>query len=204
MRFGREGFNWYNWQMAFDKGKEDVLINDLLEGKAGSAREFYYLYGKAVKLFVMKKAQSEQDAEEIVQDVFLAALDSLALYSGRSRLYTWLVGIAIHEISDYYRKKRIKGLVLSQFPILEQILSDERTVEDEYDTHELKLKVEEVLGRLLPRYATVLRMKYLEGWSVNEMAEKLGESFKATETALFRARAAFAIEWKGLHLRYEL
>ena len=38
-------------------------------------------------------------------------------------------------------------------------------------------------------------MKYLEGWSVQDMAQELNESFKATETALFRARKAFLIEW---------
>ncbi len=188
-------FLCYNQDMTFDKQIEERLVGQLLEGKRGAAREFYKLYNGAVKAYVVKKAQSIEDAEEIVQDTFLAAMDSLALFSGRSRLYTWMIGIARHEISDYYRKKRIKSLVLSQFPVLEQVLADERTLEDEYDSHDLKLRVEEVLEQLIPRYARVLRMKYLEGWSVQEIADKLGESFKATETALFRARAAFALAW---------
>lgn len=184
--------------MSFDKQLEEKLIEALLAGKSGAAREFYKLYSGAVRAYVVKKTQSEEDGEEIVQDVFLAAMDSLALFSGKSRLFTWLVGIARHEIADYYRKKRIKGLLWSQFPVLEQILSDEKNVEDEYESHDLKLKVEETLERLIPRYARVLRMKYLEGWSVAEMADNLGESFKATETVLFRARNAFALAWKEI------
>lgn len=53
------------------------------------------------------------------------------------------------------------------------------------------------MAKLLPRYADVLRKKYLHGLTVMEISQSLGESIKATETALYRARMAFADVWVG-------
>lgn len=182
--------------MEMNPREEQSLVEALLNGEQGAATRFYHAYRRRIWAFVQSRVQTNEDAEEIVQDVFLSALDSLALYSGRSKLFSWLCGIAVHEISDYYRKKQIKTLVLSNFPILESVLSDSNSVEERYADEEIRLQIELVLGRLLPRYAQLLRMKYLEGWPVSEIAVELDESLKAVETALFRARKAFAIEWQ--------
>ena len=181
-----------------DLTSEQELVEAVLIGKPGSAKKFYIGFNRAVKYYVRARTKCWEDTEEIVQDVFIAAIESLGLYSGRSKVITWLYGIARHEISDYYRKKRVKMLMLSSVPILNDILGDEHW-EEKYDLITIKEQVKEVLGKLFPRYAEVLRMKYLEGWSVDDMANELNESFKATETALFRARKAFVVEWGNLY-----
>lgn len=183
--------------MKLSLDEEAQLIQDLLHGKAGAAKRFYRAYHVVIRTYVMSKTQTLEDAEEIVQDVFLAAMDSLGIYAGKSRLLSWLYGIARHEISDYYRKKQLKTLVLSHFPLLERWLHDGGKMEDKYAHEEVKMKIEQVLARMLPRYARVLRMKYLEGWSVGDMAVELDESLKAVEMALLRARKAFAVEWES-------
>ena len=173
---------------------ERRLVAQILSAQAGSAREFYQRYHQPLKRFVISRTKCPEDAEEIVQDVFLSAIDSLALFSGAGSLMGWLYGIARHEISDYYRKKRIKTLIVSHVPVLEDLLQD-HTWTHYYDRIELQQQIESVFNRLLPRYAKILKMKYLEGWSVVDIAYQLHESFKATETALFRARKAFILEW---------
>ncbi len=183
-------------KISFDT--ENQLIQSILHGEPKSARKFYRLYHRPLKLFIKQRTKCEEDAEEIVQDVFLSAIESLGMFSGRSKLITWLYGIARHEIADYYRKKRVKTLMLSHVPLIKEIIGDK----DWRHKHEqifLEEQVKQVLKRINPRYAQVLKMKYLEGWSVIDMAKELNESFKATETALFRARKAFALEWTNLY-----
>ena len=185
------------YNLGVDQENEKLLIDRVLQGEAGAVREFYSFYKIRVWQFIRKKTQSDLDAQEILQDTFLSAVESLPLFSGRSKVSTWLCGIAFHEVCDYYRKKRIKALVLSQMPILEQFLTDDANLEEQYDKQELSLAIENTLMKILPRYAHVLRKKYLEGWSVAEIADSLGESLKATETALYRARSAFAVAWEA-------
>lgn len=182
--------------MKLSLEEEKQLVEDLLQGRPGAAKRLYKVFHQPMRMFVMSKTQTLEDAEEIVQDVFLSAMDSLGIFSGKSRLLSWMYGIARHEICDYYRKKRLKTMVLSHFPIIEKLLHNGVSMEDHYAREEMRLKIELVLGRLLPRYARLLRMKYLEGWSVADMAHELDESLKAVETALLRARKAFAVEWE--------
>jgi RNA polymerase sigma-70 factor (ECF subfamily) len=182
--------------MEMSERAEQALVERLLAGDNTAVREFYGAFERRVRRYVARRIDLEEDCEEIVQDVFWSAIESLGLYSGKGRLFFWLCGIARHEVADFYRKKRLKQVLWSQFPFLDEVLADEATVEDWYNYVELRQKIERVLRGLLPRYAQVLRMKYLEGWRVAEMAEELGETFKATETVLFRARKAFAVAWE--------
>lgn len=174
---------------------EQELISKVMSGDKQAVKDFYFFYKPKIWNFIKNKAQSQEDAQEIMQDTFLSAIDSLPLFSGKSKVSTWLCSIAYHEISDYYRKKRIKALVLSQAPILEQFLVTDFDINEDFDKKELQLEIENTLSKLLPRYQHVLRQKYLQGLSVLEIASSLGESLKATETALYRARIAFATAW---------
>lgn len=120
-------------------GDEQILIDRVIRGEKEAVNEFYFFYKPKLWSFIRRKAQSDQDAQEILQDTFLSAVESLPLFSGRSKVSTWLCSIAYHEISDYYRKKRIKALVLSQAPILEQFLTTDENLDEQMDYHELKL-----------------------------------------------------------------
>jgi RNA polymerase sigma-70 factor, ECF subfamily len=183
--------------MGAIRDDDKKIINKVLRGEKGAARKFYQLYHQRIKRFISSRTRSIEDAEEIVQDTFLSAIESLALYSGTGKLISWLYAIARHEISDYYRKKRVKTLVMSHAPILAEILGDDNW-KTQYERIAVQEQIKLVLKNIFPRYALVLKMKYLEGWSVQDMADELKETLKATETALFRARKAFALEWNKL------
>jgi RNA polymerase sigma-70 factor (ECF subfamily) len=174
---------------------EQRLVDEILTGKKGAVRRFYNLYKWRVELLVRQKVGRQEDIEEIVQDVFLAAVDSLNLYSGRSKLFSWLCGIVRHEVCDFYRKRKLKRVVFSQLPVLEEIWKGREQWQEAMSLVDTKAKVQGVLGGMLPRYAEALKMKYIEGWSVEEMARQLGETVKATESVLFRARREFAKIW---------
>jgi len=105
---------------------------------------------------------------------------------------TWLCGIAKHEIADFYRKKKIKTIVFSLFPALESFVSQALSPEGVLEEKELKEKVVKILRLLAEGYAQVLRLKYIQEFSVREIAESLGETEKAIESRLTRARKAFA------------
>src|SRR3989344_6077802 len=73
--------------------------------------------------FVSQKVADPMDVDEIVQDSLLSALDSLPGFRGQSQLFTWVCGIARHEVMDFYRRKKIKQIVFSKLPFLEKLVS---------------------------------------------------------------------------------
>ncbi len=172
------------------------LVSNILSGSDKAITFFYRKFKPELLAFVQKKVDSSI-AEELVQDIFLSAIDSLPGFKAKSSLKSWLISIARHEIADFYRKKKIKEIVFSRLPFLEKLFSEALSPQTAYEERELKFKIVRTLGKLNEGYRQILRLKYYEGFSVAEMAEKLGISYKSAESKLFRARLAFQKEFAG-------
>ncbi|MDO9027577.1 MAG: RNA polymerase sigma factor, partial [Candidatus Roizmanbacteria bacterium] len=109
----------------------------------------------------------------------------------QSSIKTFLFSIARHKIVDQIRKKKIEKILFSRLP--SYIVESLKVVfiDEEIDKRELREKIKKILESLPNDYHVILRLKYIEGTKVSEIAEKLKMKFKATESLLFRARKSF-------------
>lgn len=148
-----------------------------------------------LKGYVFSKVRNDNEAEEILQETLISASQSYPFFKGKSSFFTWICGIANHEIADFYRKKKIKTLLFSHFPFLENIISEALGPEEEILEKEARKEVKKVLNRLTEGYSLILRLKYYQGMSMEEIARRLGMTVKAVESRLSRAREAFREEW---------
>lgn len=177
---------------------EKQLVSGIITGEEEALQYFWQTQSPIVWSFIKKRLASPQDAEEILQDTFLAALDSLRDFDFRCKLSTFVCSIAQHKIIDYYRKKRVKQIFLSQvpeeiLPLISQFLGPE----EEFDTQEVRSRIQKVFARIRPLYRTILIMKYQEGRSVLEIAKALAVTMKSAESSLFRARMEFVKVYRG-------
>lgn len=172
--------------------EDKQLIKQILAGERPALFVFWQLYAARLLRFVEKRVEETDDAEEILQDSLLAGLDGLRDFQGQSSLFTYLVGIAKHKIVDYYRKKKIKQIVFSRFPGLENLISEILTPEEKLVRQELKTKIKQVLRKLAPEIAELIQLKYEQELTIREIAGILGITIKAAESKLFRARTAFS------------
>ncbi len=148
------------------------------------------LRSKLVK-FISHKVGDPADVEDIVQETMLAIYDSLPLFRGKSSFLTWACAIARHEIADFYRKKKIKQVVFSRLPFLKELVSEALGPELEYQEIEAKAKILKTLKNLSEGYSKILRLKYIDGLSMSQIAGELDLTVKAVESRLTRARLAF-------------
>lgn len=123
-------------------------------------------------------------AKDIAQEVFLAAWKKRREFRRESSALSWLRGIARHKVADHFRV-RSKGT--------EEIDTDEIAVGLDVggEGQRRAIAVAGALKLLPEHYARLLEEKYLEGDSVQTMAQRSGVSEKAVESALVRAREAF-------------
>lgn len=145
--------------------------------------------------FVAKKVGDFSDVEEIVQDTLVSALDSWPSFKGKSQVFTWLCGIARHEIADFYRRKKIKQVVFSRLPFLEKLVSEALGPDLAFQELETKTRILKTFKNISEGYCRILRLKYMEGLSMRQIAEKLDLTVKAVESRLTRARLAFQEEY---------
>jgi|SRR3989344_3414042 len=175
---------------------DQQLVSRILSGHEPSLRHFYKAHSSKLTAFVKKRLGDEKDVEEIVQDTFLASLDAFRDFTFKCSLSTFLCSIAKRKVVDFYRKKKLKRVLFSQFPQIESLLSLLTTPEDKLDEKLLVEKIERTFNRLPPRYKRILKLKYVEGFTVDQIAMELSMSFKGIESMLFRARRAFVGEYE--------
>jgi len=151
---------------------------------------------RQLRAYIFKKVKDKSEAEEIFEETLVSVVESLPSFAGRSSFFTWLCAIANHEIADFYRKRKIKTFLFSHFPFLENIVSEALGPEEEVLKDEAREEVKKVLSQMSEGYAKILRLKYYQGLSMQEIAQKLGLTVKAVESKLSRAREAFRKEWQ--------
>lgn len=175
------------------KYREDrTQVNKILTGDKKALLAFQKSYSGRLFNYIKHKINSEDDAEEVLQDTLLASLEAMRDYTGQSSLYTYIYGIAKHKVIDFYRRKKIKQVVFSRLPQVENLVSLLLSPEQRYERKELKEKIAKCFHILKPNYQTVLKLKYIEGMTVGEIAKATAETIKSVESSLFRARKVFA------------
>lgn len=181
------------------KYQQDLeLVNKILSKNEKALRSYYKTYMPKLKAFISRKIDDEKDAEETLQDVLLVSLDAMRDFVGQSSLYTYIYSIAKHKVIDYYRRRKLKQIVFSRIPAIENLISHLNSPEQKYDIKELKEKIAMCFKLLKPRYQEVLQLKYVEGMTVVEISKTTSESIKSVESLLFRARKLFAKVYKTI------
>lgn len=175
---------------------DKALVAQILKGNERALRHFYNTYQPRLKKFVKGKITVENDLEEVMQDILLASLEAMRDFSFRSSLYTFIFSIAQHKVIDYYRRKKIKSIVFSKIPDIEPLVSTLLGPENQLDEQMLKQKISLAFQNITPRYRRIIKLKYIYGFSVLEIAKKLSISFKSAESQLFRARKEFILAYE--------
>lgn len=170
---------------------EKELILGVIAGNKQATERFCKQYRARLFGFIATKVENFLDVEEIVQDSLLSSIDSLPTFKRESGLYTWMCSIAKHEIGDFYRRKKIKQVVFSRLPFLENLVSQALGPELAYQELETKRRILKSLKKLSEGYSRILRLKYVDELSMKQIARKLNLTVKAVESRLTRARLAF-------------
>ena len=172
-----------------------ALVTAVLHRDRKATAEFVNTYTDAVYSFVRRRLTPRYDlVDDVVQEIFLAAWESLSTFRGTSPLKGWLLGIARHKVEDHYRKllraaEQLDAEVVEALPAakvdMEQIADQERTEQ----------RARKVLEELPERYSAALQWRYWEKRSARQMAEATARTEKAIERLLSRARDEFRRRW---------
>jgi RNA polymerase sigma-70 factor (ECF subfamily) len=152
-------------------------------------------YQKSLAAFIRKKIGDEDVAEELTQDILMAAYQALPTFNGKSSEFSFICGIAKHKITDYYRKKKLKTILFSTNPVFEEIADQALTPERDVLKNELKEEIKKTFGEIKAGYKNLLRLKYIEGLKTIKIDEMLKISTKAVESRLHRAKKEFQNAW---------
>lgn len=172
------------------------FIKRILAGDSKAVIEFYKSYSPKILSYLSRKLPRFEDAQELTNDVFLEAIDSLSLLQKEENTSAWLYRIAHNKMVDFYRKRKIKSILLSSMPFLEIVASEINQPEFQFEKDKVRDRIELAFKNLSQKYRKILTLHYEERVSVKKLAIMLNLSFKATESLLFRARQSFKIAYE--------
>src|SRR5215475_5623736 len=141
---------------------------------------------------------SREDVEDIAQQVFSKAYFSIKRFDQRAAFSTWLYKITVNECWDLLRKRKVRPLIYEAELTEEQAhayQSKEEGGEHALDVSqqlEAREQVEQWLQCLEEKDRTMLVLKEVQGFTVEEIAEIMGLNGNTVKVRLFRARQRVA------------
>ncbi len=126
-------------------------------------------YQQRIYWHIRKMVLDHDDADDLVQEVFIKVWNNLDRFREESRLFTWLYKIATNECLNFLKKKR-RRLFL---PIadLEPVLSAAMDKSAHISGDELQVKLQKALLKLPDKQRLVFNMKYFDDMKYEEIAE---------------------------------
>lgn len=167
-----------------------MLLSAVARGEEAAADRLFRLHGEAVMRFVYRRVEENfEDAQEITTDTFVSALNLAGGFDPRSSVLTWLCGIAKVRIIDFYRKKdRSKRIPASMTQELGELQLANDSLNQILERIEARHVVDAMLADLSNDEREAILLRYVEGFSVREMALLLKRTERGVDSLLTRAK----------------
>lgn len=177
------------------------LARRVLAGDETAFRRFFdENYGRLYRFALTRVGGDESVAEDVVQDTLARGLERLGSYRAESQLHTWLCAICRNRVADWYR---VQGRYEERIVLAEDLPGVRAAMEsfrapdadgpaESFRRTEAARLIQVALDSLPARYGNALEWKYVEGFTSQEIADRLGVGYEAAQSLLARAKRAFA------------
>lgn len=172
---------------------DDDFLKRISEGDNLAFKELFVLYKDKVLQICYRFILNQEDAEEVMQDVFLEVHRSISSFRGDASFSTWLYRIAttksLDELKRQNRKKRIhlikKSLGLDS---LFNSASENPTPDSILETKESIKRIKQALDNLPEQQRIAITLSKIDGASNAMVAEIMGITTFAADSLIYRAK----------------
>lgn len=154
-------------------------MSNLKTGDRHAFDELFRIYGKYIYHFAFGYLKSKEDAEEIVQNLFLKIWNNRHSLNPERSFQSYLFTIASHDISAAFKKKQRSHYYLHDITSNVSDFNDDTEQQTNYQS--LLQLVEQIISALPDRQREILLMRKMNGMAVSEIARQLGISIKTAE-----------------------
>lgn len=175
---------------------DEALVARARSGDYSAFEELIRRYQRRIYALVYNMTSHREDAEDLVQDVFIKAYRSLNGFKGDASFYTWLYRIAVNRTINFLkrRKREASDLRLDDMdqsaerdPAFVELRARESPVR-EVTLNELQKKLNAALQTLSDKHRTVVVLHDIQGMPHEEIAKIMKCSVGTVRSRLFYAR----------------
>ena len=178
------------------KGVRDYkLVRDVLSGENSRAyAELMDLYWDTIYYMLLKMTGSPEDTEDLTIETFSKAFNNLSQYTPSFAFSTWLFKIATNHCIDFIRKKKKNVLSnegnehIDSSDNMEYLEGSGSGPDESLIRGQKIMLVRQVVDRLKPRYQNLIKLRYFEERSYEEISVMMDLPLGTVKAQLFRAR----------------
>jgi len=174
--------------------EDDKLVKRAVKGEDDACSKLVSKYREPLQYHIGKMIREREQAEDLVQEVFMKAFDNLESYNSNYAFSTWIYRIATNHTIDFLRKRKLKTLSIND-PVstkdgeMEVQLPDENFETDRAIIRKQRQKmIEHEINSLPEKYRVVIRMRHMEELSYQEISDELDLPLGTVKAHIFRAR----------------
>ena len=170
---------------------EPISLTELLSNDKDAFQSFYQSYSTKIFNIALGYTKNKEDAEEIVQDVFVKIYQSAASFKGESSVSTWVYRITVNKCLDFLRKQRTKKRFSFLLPISDQTknkVSDFKHPGIDLEHQENLAVIFKGIDLLPNNQKTAFILSFIEDLPRQEVADIMELSLKAVESLLQRGK----------------
>lgn len=164
---------------------DELLIRQFMDGNSDAFNELYQRHVSGVYRRV-RFVVPDSDVEDVTQEVFVAALKSLASFRGEAQFRTWLRTLTNHKVAEYYRKRNRKREA-PQVPLFEASGQSDRAAPGLLED---RIVLRKALNQIPDQYREVILLRFAEGLPFSEIAGLTGQNLEATKSLFRRAMSS--------------
>lgn len=166
---------------------EKELVKQLQNPKTASQAFNVLLktYSQPVYWQIRKMVLNHDDANDLVQNVFLKAWNNLHNFRGDAKLSTWLFKIAVNESINFINKEKQRQQINEDAD--DSFLLNNLEADSFFDGDELQKELQGVIAKLPEKQRLVFNMRYYDEMKYEEMSEVLGTSVGALKASYHHA-----------------
>ena len=167
--------------------EDAALIERCRQGDLGAFEEIYRAHSRKIYGVLIRMLGNQADAEDMLQDVFLAAHRKLESFRGESALGTWLYRLAVNLCLDYLRSRTGRAIQMTD------VIADEPSLPDAA-SHRLaertvtKMDLERAMAQLPEGCRAAFVLHDVQGLEHREVGEVLGIAEGTSKSQVHKAR----------------
>jgi RNA polymerase sigma-70 factor (ECF subfamily) len=166
-----------------------ALVASLREGNAGAGQALFAAHNTYVRRVLMRVLGPDPELGDLVQDVFVAALESIGKLENPRALRGWLAQIAVFQARHCLRSRKQWSIVRFFSPAE---LPPGRAIEPDFEASEALRVTYRLLASMPVDERIAFTLRFVEGMDLTEVAAACCVSLATTKRRLARAEARFA------------
>jgi RNA polymerase sigma-70 factor (ECF subfamily) len=177
------------------KADEKQLIQDTLSGRVGAFGILVRKHQNALLVAVTRILGNRDEADDVVQQVFIDAYRHLADFRHGSQLFTWLYSIALNRARNHLRQRKARRQIsldgLAPGPDKRNVfqLPDSNVLPDDSVERQMYLEwISRQMQNLSSDYRAIAVLYYFHNLSLDEVARRVGRPLSTVKVYLHRAR----------------